>query len=588
MSKYLFIFSIGPVQTFIAQARKTQDLFGGSRLLSDLVICAVKTAQNNGVELIFPSKVEEGQSVPNRFLGIIESEETNLQEIGENIENSVNTLFENITLKALTKATIQTGKSFEPSKPKGFDEQIKNHWDINWLFYPLGNETYNTQHYKEVEALLGSVKNIRVFEQNAEKGRKCSLDGERNALFFGPNSNQGVIVNSGIWLNQNEGLSAVSLVKRYYGQENSGKDGFPSTARIALLNVLKDNEPKLEMYKALFDKKDFDEQLCYEENITDKYLRKNGYSYLFEGKKTDVVTLNNCRKQVFGDRSLPKYYALVRFDADSMGKLLSGELLKDKRQDLQAFQTKVSGLLSNFSKWVNENIGKYEGKVVYAGGDDFLGFINLTCLFDVVKRLRLEFDKQVNQAIRQDIESDFTFSAGIVVAHYKTPLSIVLEKSLEMEHLAKEKGDRDSFAIAALKNSGETHQCYFKWQIEKNDKTENTLLYFETIEKLSNLIGEDCSESFVRKLDTEFSALTDDKGFFKHEDLVKEELKRLVKRSLYSDKTHKFNDIYDNVAILLPQQSRQSVDFEQFMEAMKIILFIKRSTKIKEENGIEA
>ncbi len=588
MTKYLFLLSIGPVQTFIAQARKTQDLFGGSRLLSDLVICAAKIAQENDVTLIFPNAIKEGQSVPNRFLGIIEDKGQDLQELGEKIEASVQTKFVEMALKALSKANIQSGKSFELTKPKGFDEQIKNHWDINWLFYPIENETYNTQHYKEVEALLSSVKNIRAFDQSPEKGRKCSLDGEKNALFFGKGSNsfhhQGQIIHNGIWINKNEGLSAVSLLKRYYGQEKSGRNGFPSTARIALLNVLKEKEPKLSTFKALFDEQPFDEELCYEENISENYLRKNGYGSVLD--KCSISTLNNCRKQVLGDK-LPKYYALVRFDADSMGKLLSGGLLKDKSQNLQDFQTKVSGLLSKFSEWVNQNIGEYEGKVVYAGGDDFLGFINLTCLFRVMKKLRLAFDTQVNQAIRSEIEQDFTFSAGIVIAHYKTPLSIVLQKSVEMEHLAKEKGDRDSFAIAALKKSGETHQCYFKWEIQKDDKNEQLLYYFDTIEKLTHLIGEDCSENFVRKLDTEFSKLTEDNGFFKYEDLVKEELKRLIKRSLYTDKKDKFQDIYDNVETLLPQKTRQSVDFEQFMNAMKIILFIKRTTKIKEENGVE-
>ena len=36
MSNYLFLYTIGPVQSFIAQARKTQDLWCGSTLLSEL------------------------------------------------------------------------------------------------------------------------------------------------------------------------------------------------------------------------------------------------------------------------------------------------------------------------------------------------------------------------------------------------------------------------------------------------------------------------------------------------------------------------------------------------------------------------
>ena len=43
MKKHLFLFTISPVQAFIAQARKAQDLYAGSRLLSDLVRFSIDT-----------------------------------------------------------------------------------------------------------------------------------------------------------------------------------------------------------------------------------------------------------------------------------------------------------------------------------------------------------------------------------------------------------------------------------------------------------------------------------------------------------------------------------------------------------------
>jgi len=41
MNKYLFLFTISPVQSFIAQARKTKDLYDGSKLLTDLIKVAI-------------------------------------------------------------------------------------------------------------------------------------------------------------------------------------------------------------------------------------------------------------------------------------------------------------------------------------------------------------------------------------------------------------------------------------------------------------------------------------------------------------------------------------------------------------------
>jgi len=36
-NQYLFLFTIGPVQSFIAQARKTRDLYAGSAILGEII-----------------------------------------------------------------------------------------------------------------------------------------------------------------------------------------------------------------------------------------------------------------------------------------------------------------------------------------------------------------------------------------------------------------------------------------------------------------------------------------------------------------------------------------------------------------------
>ncbi len=38
--QYLFLFTIGPVQSFIAQARKTRDLYAGSAILGEIIDAA--------------------------------------------------------------------------------------------------------------------------------------------------------------------------------------------------------------------------------------------------------------------------------------------------------------------------------------------------------------------------------------------------------------------------------------------------------------------------------------------------------------------------------------------------------------------
>src|SRR5579883_270591 len=55
MSEHLLLVTVGPVQEFIAQARRTRDLWYGSHLLSELGRAAARHLLAGGAELIFPA-----------------------------------------------------------------------------------------------------------------------------------------------------------------------------------------------------------------------------------------------------------------------------------------------------------------------------------------------------------------------------------------------------------------------------------------------------------------------------------------------------------------------------------------------------
>jgi CRISPR-associated protein Cmr2 len=103
MSQHLFLFTIGPVQSFIAQARKTQDLYAGSRLLSELSKAAADAIKAKGGKVIFPSNTE-GESLPNRllaeFTNVVEAE---LKQKGESIANTIETVIEKYRKNAENK-----------------------------------------------------------------------------------------------------------------------------------------------------------------------------------------------------------------------------------------------------------------------------------------------------------------------------------------------------------------------------------------------------------------------------------------------------------------------------------------------------
>lgn len=54
-ASHLLLVSLGPVQDFIAQARRMRDLWFGSHLLSELSRAVAKALALQGAELIFPA-----------------------------------------------------------------------------------------------------------------------------------------------------------------------------------------------------------------------------------------------------------------------------------------------------------------------------------------------------------------------------------------------------------------------------------------------------------------------------------------------------------------------------------------------------
>ena len=158
--QYLFLFSIGPVQSFIAQARKTQDLYAGSRILSQLATAGLTAAKPK--ERIFPQSTSI-TSDPNRFLCIIEVNDP--KDFGKEVEKAVRDRWNQIASTILV------------TNIKGVKEQIDEHLDINWAFKEIKPDFSDyTIQYQTIERLLGAVKNARSFsqytyqEQIGEKG----------------------------------------------------------------------------------------------------------------------------------------------------------------------------------------------------------------------------------------------------------------------------------------------------------------------------------------------------------------------------------------------------------------------------------
>ncbi|MCS7214485.1 MAG: type III-B CRISPR-associated protein Cas10/Cmr2, partial [Candidatus Calescibacterium sp.] len=527
--------------------------------------------------------------------------------------------------------------------------------------------------YSVLERFMGSRKNVRIFKQPdvEEKGRKCSVCGERDVVFFKETRNKSkftrynnLVNNSVVYLTEKnipikfiadgEGLCAICFLKRtfeiYLKKEVSNvfKDlTFPSTAEIAcadfkekmLLNAKNEYQEYLGKFKSLLgnqfvrpsDKikndlgnlENLEGTWFYEENLTEKYIRDELGTSIEPSK---IKELKDLLKKITDKVGKPNpYYALIYLDGDNMGKWLAGELLpaiehsyasetwekelpddfkneikniRPKKLLTPAIHASISTALRNYALEFVRKIIEEEhlGKLVYAGGDDVLAFINLKDLLDVIHKLRWAFSGNVkinsNGKIEVDLDNETGFvekdgrylltmgpnasaSMGIVIAHYKTPLQIVIRKVFEMEKIAKEnekkiakenekigevsetekmakenekigevfemekiakENEKNSFAICLMRRSGEERIAVAKWRYR-----EDTINILKEIVRAFDEKNERgyIAKSFIKKINKSLSDLKNNGTFVAAEKIFSSELSRLLDRSFNQPKGKK-------------------------------------------------
>ncbi|MDZ7933941.1 MAG: type III-B CRISPR-associated protein Cas10/Cmr2 [Emticicia sp.] len=127
--KHLFLFTIGPVQSFIVQARKTRDLYSGSQILSDLIEFAIKKVGKENIIFPYP----QSEHIPNRFLAIVEKDKSELEAYGKSIENAVKGNFEEKAINILNDKVGNYTDDFLDMYLK----QINQHLEVYWVFKPI-------------------------------------------------------------------------------------------------------------------------------------------------------------------------------------------------------------------------------------------------------------------------------------------------------------------------------------------------------------------------------------------------------------------------------------------------------------------
>jgi len=445
--KSLLAVSIGPVQEFIAAARRTSDLWCGSEMLSDISRKVAEKVRGFGGNLIFPADPEKGAA------NIIFAElpgNLNVKEIADKAKETANDCWRTSADDVFKKYSGQIRRNI-------WDTQIKDALELYcaWVQYDDDNNGYQKAR-KRVMQLLSARKSLRDFSQNigGEGLPKSSLDGRRESV-LSLNKSQKI---PGV--KDNEELCALGLTKRIRGMEKK----YPPISRIAadpyIRKVKNKNNEEFEIFKeavatvAPFKiKSDVYQDFPYDGDFLfiDRYSAMTKEN---EGLTDDNInSLKKALKALYDKFGQPfPYFAIIKADGDGMGKAISDKKTAEEHR-------KFSRALAEFSNGVGDIVTEYKGVTVYAGGDDVFAFLPLDNALECAREIRESFVKKMNP----EKMNPLTLSVGMAIGHFMDPLEDLRRYAEEAERAAKNVQGKDALAIAVHARSGAPFTIKGKW-----------------------------------------------------------------------------------------------------------------------------
>lgn len=625
----MLMFTIGPVQPFIEAARKTEDLWMGSYILSYLAATAMKEIQGEGVEIIYPSVGSESPFgfwgdrwdfrtpfFPNLFLAIgDEISKNKLVERATNAESSVKTEFKRMGECAVDAAFKDWRGTYAECV---FNRQISDFFDVYWVITEKTSSNYG-EWYDYTAGSLAAIKNCRAFTQTKEFGRKCSLDGAREILHKKESNDERESIQKAMkWWGDfakrepkscrpKEALCAVSLTKRmgrhYLKNESVFKDkfdrafstnflSFPSTSEVATASF---KEGLLRKPCALGDYAEFVREVKRLRDLRGKLANIPYISPL--PKIGDCLSPNIdgewLYEETWNDSYLSRYHNIETSEQENRDRIECCKRLR--RRIVNSFQedpgTYYAAIALDADKMGEVNrqakdreqhkeysrlLIEYTEKAREIVEQKYLGKLTYAGGDDFLALVNLKDLLPMLKKLRIEFPKFTSASSGVCIAHNKMPLGDVLRHARRMEKTAKNiDSNKNALGIALFKRSGNVSEMVTKWE---HDNLEVLTVGRKLIKLLQ---GDEISKRFLYTFRDTFAKLIGDDGALMTElpsDLVDGEFKRVIERA------------YKTKGQQLGEKSQQAITqtlalwanfgtFTEFLSFLEIINFIARETQ---------
>lgn len=492
----VFQFTLGPVQGFVAQARRTRDFWAGSFILSWLSSVAIAAIEKQGGEIRFPvpdpaylrnlygtADIQDGWpqqgSIPNRFMATTATVADDFRP--ELVSQAVESAW-----RALADAVWQgdlAGYAGEPTRLI-WVRQIDNFWEISWVLSD-GSQP----------SLLDQRKNWRNPVPPAEPGHKCMMmDGWQE--LSGVTATNMQAVNS-FWkqLSQQgqhgivsdlgseglEHLCAIAFVKRRFSRYFADvKVALPGTANHVQGWRVPSAVPSVAFLAAapwlarVIDKAPRAFKRFHEVAIG--LVDANEASHVGAGStgqsgfEIDIACVRQAAEraphfkrvwagldgQVYFDSALENHQRVFGPNLSREARAVRAELSKlVKTADLgrpspyyaillmdgdqlgkhmgdPTKQTPISQALILFTSRVGDIVRTHNGFLIYAGGDDVLALLPLDDALPAAAALQMDYAMAFAAQSWPGEAVRSTLSGAIEFVHFRTPLTRVLNDAHQL------------------------------------------------------------------------------------------------------------------------------------------------------------
>lgn len=465
---HLLAISVGPVQEFIAAARRTRDLWFGSYLLSEISKAVAKSIRDHDGKLIFPhpdTDLDSGDdkiNVANIVLAELPTGEP--QKVAATAKQAAQARWRAFADEARQAAAGAI-------RDEVWDDQV----DDVIEFYAAWVPHTEPQRYKEDRAcvmrLLAGRKNCRDFLP--AKGRpgipKSSLDGQRETVL---RDGDRTTWPQKLRLSPGEQLDVVGITKRLGKRQGESDPRYPSVARVGaetwLRGVHRRDQDKFQRLK----------DAC--EDLVSKGLntvREENYQYFpYEGTVIYQDRHADLKNELgLGDNDLDEvaaalkdiggepnpYLAVLVADGDRMGAAISS---LTSAGDHRGFSQALAGFATEARKIVND----HNGVLVYAGGDDVLAFLPVNKCLKCGRKLHDDFGSRLAMYGNPNP----TLSVGIAIGHFMENLEDLLEFGRSAEKAAKQVEGKDALAVHLHKRGGAPVQVQARWGENPDERFE--------------------------------------------------------------------------------------------------------------------